>query len=281
MLRKCLSGLALTALMAVAAHAQTVDELIAKNIQARGGMDKLKAVSTAKMTGKMAVGPGMEAPFTLQMKRPKNMRVEFTIQGMTGVQAYDGTTAWMLMPFMGKKDPEVAPADETKEADEQADFDGPLVDYKDKGNTVELVGKEKVEGSDAYKLKVTLKSGDVRYIYLDADSSLEIKSEGKRTMRGAEHEFESTVGDYKEVSGLMIPFSIATGAKESPMKQTITIDKVEFNLPMEDTLFKMPAAKAEEPAKAAPAKADDKKPEPKKTPEAKKTPEPKKPGSND
>jgi len=248
MLRKCFSGLALGALLAVPAQAQTVDELIGKNIQARGGLEKLKAVNTAKMTGKMSMGP-VAAPFTLQMKRPKNMRVEFTVQGMTGVQAYDGKTAWMLMPFMGKPDPEVVPADETKEADEQADFDGPLVDYKAKGNAVDLIGKDKVEGSDAYKLKVTLKSGDVRYIYLDADSHLEVKTEGKRNVRGAEQEFESSVGDYKEVNGLMIPFSITSAAKDQPGKQTITIEKVELNVPMEDTLFKLPAAKPAEPAK--------------------------------
>jgi len=270
MLRKCFSRLALGALLAVPAQAQTVDELIGKNIQARGGLEKLKAVNTAKMTGKMSMGP-MEAPFTLQMKRPRNMRVEFMVQGMTGVQAYDGKTAWMLMPFMGKPDPEVVPADETNEADEQADFDGPLVDYKEKGHVVELVGKEKVEGSDAYKLKVTLapkkpavaarvESGgkmtdvavtplQIRYIYLDADSYLEIKSEGKRNVRGAEQEFESSVGDYKEVNGLMIPFSITSAAKDQPGKQTITIEKVEFNVPMEDALFELPAAKAAEPAK--------------------------------
>jgi outer membrane lipoprotein-sorting protein len=264
MLRKYLPGVALGTLLAIAgqAQAQTADELVAKNIAARGGLDKLKAVQTVRMTGKMTMGP-MEAPFTLEMKRPKNLRAEFVVQGMTGVQAYDGKTAWFVMPFMGKKDPEVAPADETKQADEQADFDGPLVDYKTKGNTVELVGKEKVEGTDVYKLKVTLKGGEVRYLYLESDSFLEIKTEAKRTVRGNDVEFESSIGDYKEISGLMIPFSIENSPKGSPQKQKITFDKVEFNVPIEDTRFKMPEVKAEPPA-TEPKKPEEKKPEPKK-----------------
>jgi len=223
------------------------------------------------MTGKMTMGP-MEAPFTLEMKRPKNLRAEFVVQGMTGVQAYDGKTAWFVMPFMGKKDPEVAPAEETKEADEQADFDGPLVDYKNKGNTVELVGKDKVEGADVYKLKITLKGGEVRYLYLEADSFLEIKTEAKRNVRGSDVEFESSIGDYKEIGGLMIPFAIENSPKGSPQKQKITFDKVEFNVPIEDARFKMPEVKPE-PASPAPTK----KPDDAKKPEEKK-PETKQPG---
>jgi outer membrane lipoprotein-sorting protein len=248
--RNCLIGLGALALFALPTQAQTVDELIAKNVQARGGIEKLKAVKSIRMTGKMTMGPGMEAPFVMEMKRPRNMRVEFTIQGMTGVQAYDGEKAWMLMPFMGKKDPELMPAEETKEAAEESDFDGPLVDYKEKGNSVELVGKEKVEGTDAYKLKVTLKSGDVRYLYLEGDSYLEIKGESKRKMRGTEIEGESIIGDYKDEGGLMIPHSIETGAKGSPQKQKLTIEKVELNAQVDDARFKMPAAAAPAPSPA-------------------------------
>ncbi|MBV8207158.1 MAG: outer membrane lipoprotein-sorting protein [Acidobacteria bacterium] len=243
-----LSGAAATA---VAADL-TLDQILAKNIQARGGMEKLKAVKSMRMTGKMTVGPGMEAPITLIEKRPHNMRLEFSLQGMTGVQAYDGKSGWTIMPFQGKKDAEPMAEDDLKDAEEQADFDGPLVDYKEKGNKVELMGKDAVEGGEAYKLKVTLKNGDVRYIYIDPDSFLEIKTEGKRTIRGADQEVESTIGDYKEVEGLMIPFSMQAGMKGSPQKQSITIDKVEINPTVDDSVFKMPAA--------APAPAADKKP---------------------
>src|SRR5687767_5566352 len=155
MLRKAIAGLALAALMSSPAAAQTVDEVLASHIKAKGGMEKIKSINSMKVTGKMVMGQGMEAPFTMFGKRPKSTRMEFAFQGMTGIQAYDGKNAWMVMPFMGKKDPEMLAAEETKMMDEQADLDGPLVDSKDKGHTVELVGKEKVEGADVYKLKVT------------------------------------------------------------------------------------------------------------------------------
>jgi outer membrane lipoprotein-sorting protein len=237
-----LTALAAATLLATAASAQTVDEIIAKHVAARGGMAKLEAVKTMRMTGTMSVGPGIEAPFTLEMKRPNSMRAEFTLQGQTGVQAYDGTTAWMVMPFMGKKDPEALPAEEAKTIAEQADFDGVLVNYKAKGHTVELAGKEAVEGTDAYKLKVTLKNGDVRYIFLDAEYFLEIRTEGSRTMRGTPIDFESSTGDYKDVEGLMLPHSIESGAKGMPQRQKMTISKIELNPAIEDARFTMPAA---------------------------------------
>lgn len=247
--------LCLPAASALAAEtaAPTVDEVIARNIEARGGLDKLRAVQTMKMTGKMMMGPGMEAPMTLEFRRPANMRIEFTFQGMTGIQAYDGKSGWAIMPFGGKKDPEPMTAEDLKEAEEQSDMDGPLVDYKTKGHKVELLGKEKVEGSDAYKLKVILKSGDVRYLYLDADTYLDIKGESKRTVRGSETEIESTIGDYKEVEGLMLPFSISAGAKGSDQKQNIVIDKIEINPAIDVARFKMPAAAPAAPGATPPA----------------------------
>jgi hypothetical protein len=268
MLRKSLIALVILALPVSLAMAQTaapakpapgtpsVDELIARNIEARGGMEKMKAVQTIRMTGKMTMGQGMEAPMMMEMKRPKAMRMEFTFQGMTGIQAYDGKAGWQVMPFGGKKDPEPMSAEDLQEADENADIDGPLVDYKSKGYTVALVDKEKVEGSDAWKLKVDMKNGTVRYVYLDADTMLEIKNEGKRMIRGSEVEFESTIGDYKEVGGLMIPYSIEMGAKGHPEKQNIIIDKVELNPKLEDARYKMPAAGAADAPKAEAPKAD-------------------------
>src|SRR5262249_2909822 len=221
------------------------DELIAKNIEARGGMAKLKAVQSSRATGKMVGGPGMEFPISMINKRPNSTRIDFTVQGMTGIQAYDGKTAWMSMPFMGKKDPEAMPADDAKLFIENADMDGALVDYKTKGHTVELIGKEQVEGADASKLKLTLKGGDVRYLYLDAETYLEIKDEGKITMRGTEVETESMMGDYKEVGGLMVAHSIEQGMKGNPQRRKIVIDKVEMNVDLPDSLFAMPAVSAD------------------------------------
>jgi len=252
MFRKLCFGMVAVALLVPAVWAQTADEIIAKNIQARGGADKLKSVQSIKATATMAMGPGMEAPGVLIQKRGNLARLEFTIQGLTAVQAYDGKNAWQIMPFTGKKDPEPMSADEAKEVEEMADLDGPLVDYKSKGHQVELLGKEKVEGTDAYKLKVTLKNGDVQTEYIDADSFLEIKEETKRTVRGTEQVFESSIGDYKEVNGIVFPFAVESGVKGSPDKQKLTITKMELNLPTDDSIFKMPAVV---PA-PAPAKTD-------------------------
>jgi outer membrane lipoprotein-sorting protein len=240
MFRKLGFGIIAVAVLAPAVWAQTADEIIAKNVQARGGLDKLKSVQSIKSTATMAMGPGMEAPGLLIQKRGSLARLEFTIQGLTAVQAYDGKNAWEVMPFMGKKDPELMSGDEAKEVEEMADFDGPWVDYKSKGNQVELLGKEKIEGTDAYKLKVSLKNGDVQTVYLDADSFLEIKEETKRTVRGSEQVIESAIGDYKEVNGIIFPFAIESGAKGSAQKQKLTITKIELNVPADDSIFKMP-----------------------------------------
>ena len=242
MFRKLSLSLAVALFVVPALLAQNVDEIIAKNIEARGGLDKIKAVQSARQSGKMEFGPGLEAPGVMVQKRPNYVRLDFTVQGLTATQAYDGKSGWAIMPFTGKKDPEAMSADETKDFEDEADLDGPLVDYKSKGHTVELLGKEKVEGTDAYKLKLTRKNGDVDTIYIDADSFLEIKEEQKRTIRGTDRETETTLGDYREVNGLMFPFAIASSTKGSPQQQKLTIEKIELNVPLEDSSFKMPAA---------------------------------------
>ena len=239
--RVCLAAVA-AAVLIPCSWAQTLDEVIAKNVQARGGLEKLKAVQSIKSTANMSMGQGMEAPGVLIQKRPRLARLDFTIQGLTAVQAYDGKSAWQIMPFMGKKDPEPMSADETKEVEEMADLDGPLVDYKSKGHQVELLGKEKVEGTDAYKIKATLNNGDVQTIYIDSDSFLEIKEETKRTVRGSEQLIESSIGDYKDVDGVLFPFAMESGVKGSQEKQKLTITKIELNVPADDSIFKMPAA---------------------------------------
>ena len=241
-MRKALAGL-LFATLAVPAAAQTVDDVVAKHLEARGGLDKIKAVKSMKLTGKMTIGPGIEAPVTLEMKKPGSVRMDITFQGNTGIQAYDGKSGWSISPMSASKAAEPMSAEDLKDMEEQSDLDGSLVDSKAKGHTVELMGKEKVEGSDAFKLKVTLKNGDVRYVYIDADSYLELKTDAKRMIRGTEVETESVSSDYKEVGGLILPHTIIQGAKGQPQKQTITIEKVELDVPIDDARFKMPEAK--------------------------------------
>lgn len=245
MLRKYLFPvLALVLAVFTQANAQTVDDLIKKNIDAHGGLDKMKAVKSIKMSGKAAFPGGMEAPFAIMKKRPSSVRLEFTLQGMTGIQAYDGQTGWMVMPFQGVKDPQKMAEDDLKDIVEQGDFDGPLVDYKDKGNTVELAGKEDVEGTEAFKLKLTLKNGDVRYIFLDPDSGLDIKMTTMIKREGVERSFDTFLGDYKTVEGLVFPMAVELKMAGQP-GPAYTIEKVEMNLDLPDSLFAMPAAAAQ------------------------------------
>ncbi len=225
---------------AVGAEDMTLDELLAAHFEALGGYDNLKAVKTAKFSGRMAMGPGAEVPFSMIFARPLKMRLEFTMQGMTAIQAYDGETAWSVMPFMGKTDPEVMAEDQAKNIKEQADFDGPLMDWKDKGNQVELVGLEETDGTEAYKLKVTMANGDVRHHYLDSEYFITIKQDGKTTVQGNEMEFETILSDYKEVDGLMFPHSIESKPKGAPSGQVITIDLIEVGTDVDDNLFVMP-----------------------------------------
>lgn len=232
--------------VALSAFAQTADEIIEKHIKASGGAEKLKAVQSIRMTGKMKVGP-MELPVVMIKARPDQMRMDFTVQGMTGTQAYDGTTGWSVMPFMGKKDPEKMSEDMLKPMRDEADFDGPLVDYKSKGNKVEYAGKEDVQGSPAYKLHLTTKQGSESNLYIDADTYLIIKQESKRKVQGQEVEGETTIGDYKEVDGLMFPHSMEMHAKGAPGGQSITVEKYELNPKIDAAQFKMPEVKKEEP----------------------------------
>ena len=226
------------------AQAQTVDDILAKNFEAKGGLAKMKAVQAIRLTAKMTIGPGMEAPAVIEQKRGDKVRIDITFQGMTLTpMALSGTTGWKLMPIQGNPNPEALSPEEMKDAIEQADMDGFLVDYKTKGHTVEYLGKEKVEGTEAYKLKVTLKSGDVRTVYIDTDSNLEIKIESKSLRRGVENEGDTILGDYKEVEGLVVAHSIDSGQKGSPGRQVITITKVEINPKLDDLRFAMPVKK--------------------------------------
>jgi len=243
MSRKTLLSLCVVALFTVSAFGQTVDELLEKNIKAMGGKDKLAAIQSMRLTGKMKMGP-MEAPFTMTKARPSGMRVDFTIQQMTGTTAYDGTTGWTLMPFMGNKDPQKMTEEQLKETRADADFDGPTFDYKAKGNKVDYVGKEDVQGTPTYKLHVTTKDGKESNIYLDAETYLVIRTDATRNVQGQDMEMETSLGDYKTVDGLTFAYSWDSHVKgNQAMGQSINIDKIELNPKVDKAIFAMPAAK--------------------------------------
>src|SRR5246500_2948146 len=182
-------AVACVALFSVVASAQSVDDVIANNIKARGGLEKIKAVRSVRTTSKLSQG-SFRAAYVQENKRPDRVREEAIIQGLAQVQAYDGKVGWQISPFGGRKDPELMSQDDTKTLMVDADIDGPLVDYKQKGHKAELVGHDSVEGTDCYKVKLSLKNGDVRYYFLDSDSFLELKLEIQTTIRGALQETE-------------------------------------------------------------------------------------------
>jgi outer membrane lipoprotein-sorting protein len=242
MLRKLALVCALCVVTPFVVPAQTVDDVIAKNIQAHGGMDKLKSINTIRMSGKLDFG-SFEARFVQENKRPQKVREEAIIQGMAQVQAYDGKGAWQVSPFQGRRDPETLSADDSKGLQVDADIDGPLVDYKEKGHKAELVGHDPVEGTDCYKIKLTLKNGDIRYYYLDTDSYLELKLETQTTIRGTIREAETYYGDYEQVNGVYYPFAFESARKGDSDRVKYTVEKVEQNVSLEDSLFSVPATK--------------------------------------
>ena len=233
-----------------AASAQTVDEVIGKNIQAHGGVDKLKAVRSIRTTAKFSRG-SLRAEFRQENKRADKVREEFIIQGLAQVQAYDGKTGWQISPFGGRKDPELLSQDDLKSLVVDADIDGPLVDYKEKGHKAGLVGHDSMEGTDCFKIKLRMKNGDVRYYYLDADSFLELKVEIQTTIRGTLQESELYYGDYEQVNGIYYPFAVEQAQKGSASRAQVSVEKIEQNVPLEDGHFSMPVSKPE--TKAPPA----------------------------
>lgn len=228
------------ALTAAPAPAADLDEILARYVEARGGLDRIRAIKSLRMTGTIAFGPSEPAPFLLEMKRPNRMRTSFRFAGQTGIQAFDGTRAWGLLPMAGKAEAEYLPEDASREAAEQSDLEGPLVDAAAKGTKLTYVGMEKVLGRDCHKLQATLKSGAVRTFYLDAKTGLEAKSEGKRRAGSDEVVIETLSQDYREVAGLKFPFFLEAGPARRPERQRIVFEKIEVDANIDDLRFERP-----------------------------------------
>jgi len=235
--------LVLGGLLAVSSGAQTVDEIVGKYLENMGGKAKVAAIQTVRSTGRFDGGGGFEADVVDEQKRPNKVRHEFSLQGFTAVQAYDGKNGWRINPFGGKKDAEAMGEDQLKQIIEDADFDGPLVDFATKGNKVEFVGREDYEGSDVFKLRVTMPNGTVKHYFLDTEYYLPLKIETRQIIRGTEVEFDTVLGNYKKVDGVYFPFSVENGNKGSQNRQVVTYSKIEVNAAIDDARFAMPAVK--------------------------------------
>ncbi|HVO09627.1 MAG TPA: hypothetical protein VMX54_02630 [Vicinamibacteria bacterium] len=233
------------ALAASLASAQTVDEVVRRYLEARGGAARLRAVQSLRLRGTLAL-PGMApAPFALELKRPSKMRTEITIEGHVGVRAYDGSLAWLQPPVPGEPPRLMAP-EEAAEARAQADVDlSPLVDAQAKGYTVELVGRDRLpEGGDTWRLLVRGNGEPERTLHIDARTHLVVRTDEQRTVDGKPVAFVTEVGDYRSEGGLVYPHRLELGPREGGERQTLLVESVEVNPPLDDARFSPPKASA-------------------------------------
>ena len=232
--------LAASLLAPPAVSAQTVDEIVARHLAARGGLEKLRAVRTLRMTGRAVAGPGREAIVRREIARPGRIRTEFVFQGTTGVYVWDGSKGFQVSPLDGHLESEPMSAEAAALSAEQADFEGPLVDWKAKGNKVTLVGSAALAGGKAYELEVTLKSGVVRRVFVDAASGLVVRTGSTRKVRGHETALEVTYGDYRETGGVPFARSIEIGVRDRPQRLRILVENVEVNPALDESRFSLP-----------------------------------------
>src|SRR5580692_11418504 len=236
------------------AAAQTTDEIVTKVLAARGGLEKAKAVQSERITGTIYFNAEMYGPFLAEFKRPGKMHNEVTIQNRTVVRSFNGKDAgWVTNPFAGKDTPEAMSADEVKDAVNEADFDGPLVDAKAKGNTIELAGTEKVEGRDAYMLKVTHKDGQVSSYSFDTKTFLLVKWSGADVVNGEAVTRETFFHDYRDVEGLKFAFELVSNTPGTEVTQRIVVDKIELDPQIDEGHFGKPAPAASPTASSAAA----------------------------
>ncbi|HLY51709.1 MAG TPA: hypothetical protein VKQ31_01750 [Steroidobacteraceae bacterium] len=229
---------------ATPAFAYTADELAAKNVAAKGGAEQLAAIHTLRLSGKLLVnGDTLQLRLVTLVARPGEIRQEAELQGLTLVQAYDGRQGWKINPFQGRKDPEQMSADDAKSlAEDAADFAGVLVDYRTKGYSLDYLGTEDVDGTEAYKLRVTRPNGDLSFVYLDPDYFLEIRTIERRIEHGVPRETVTDYGDYEKVAGVYLPFEQVSAPKGSTDRQKVEYEKAEVNTTPDPTLFRLPPA---------------------------------------
>jgi photosystem II stability/assembly factor-like uncharacterized protein len=232
------------AVVAVPARAETLDDVLAKNLAARGGADKLRAIRSLRLTGTITLGGDLTVPYGVVYRRPDQVRVEVTLQGMTAVTAYDGHVGWSVSPFGGRREPERMSAEGARSLAQTAELDGPLVDWRAKGHRLEYLGREDVDGTPAAKLRVVRKDGDIQYVYVDTDSWLEIRMTTTHKVRGTEDISEIDLGDYQQVGGTWLPFAVDIGGKGGPKYQHVHVERAEVNVAVDDSLFALPAKTA-------------------------------------
>ena len=226
-----------------ASFAQTVDEIVAKHIEAMGGAEKWKAIKAMEMNNKFSV-QGMDIESKTVIVNGKSLRTDVSVMGQEIISAVDGETGWAQQPAMmgGTGEPEDMPGALVKESRKQVNLGGSLLNYKENGSTVELVGKEKLEGVDVYHLKLTEKNGDITNLFISTTNYYTLKSSGKRNIQGKEIDAEVNYSNFKQVEGLTFPFTMETASPMGGM-MTIETDSIKLNPKIDETIFKKPAKK--------------------------------------
>jgi outer membrane lipoprotein-sorting protein len=221
--------------------AQTVDEILAKYFEVQG-QDKLLATTTFMTKGKIIQGQ-FEIPFTSYQKRPMKFRSEAEFQGMKIISAFNGENGWSINPMMGSTEPQPMTAEQLDRMKIQADYDGMFYNYKDKGYTVEFMGKEPVDDIETYVLKLTRLNGDIITAYIDAENYVILKTDSKMKIQDVDREAETIFSNYKYVDGILVPFSIETKMDGKTVMQ-MTFDEFKYNTDLDDSLFEMPEVTA-------------------------------------
>ena len=271
----CILSISADATQAAGAAPLTAQQVVDKNVAARGGLTAWRAVKSMSMAGSLDAGkvdtrpvqervgdqPGSRAsrrvrpevaksgeeslktvqvPFVMELQRPRKMRLEIQFNGDTAVQVYDGVAGWKLRPFLERREVEPFTPEELKVAAQQQELDGPLVDYAAKGNKIALEGMEPVEGRKAYKLKVTLKDGQVRRVWVDAETFLDVKIDGTRRLGGKSRTVATYLRDYKSVNGVKVPYLLETKVEGVNGSEKIQIEQVALNPKIADIRFAKP-----------------------------------------
>ena len=219
-------------LVSVFTFAQTAEEIVAKHVEAIGGAAAWKKINSLSYEGKMTV-QGAEVNVTLTVLNGKGVRQNISVMGLTGYQIITPTAGWNFMPFQGQTSPEPMTADELKQSADDLDVQGKLIDYKSKGNTVEYLGKDDVEGTECFKLKITSKAGNIETVFIDPKSYYIVRSVAKRTANGQESDVPTDLSNYKKLpEGIVVPFSITLPFGE------MVISKAEVNKQIDESTFK-------------------------------------------
>lgn len=218
-------------------HAQDVDKILKNYFEAIGQDNKLKT-KTMTFTGNVIQG-GMKIPFVMYQARPFKFRMDLTIQDQKVVQVFDGEDGWYINPMMGASDPQDMGPDQIRQSKSQADFDGELYNYKEKGSTLEYIGTEDVNEAKAYKVKFTDKEGNITFYYFDTEIYVLLKTVADRTMQGQVFNTEATFDDYQMIEGMAFPFSLSTSVNGQVIMEMI-FEKVEFDKDLDNSLFSKP-----------------------------------------